>query len=164
MKSWVAYQKNCHHIQLHKCEKFKKLLSTKTKCTFQTQRPRMPTNCSNWRWIHHQYIPVRVNNWRSQTNFVFKSTKKIGTKEGSFKAALTENIFRFFWWNLLKQKKIKNIDLLFDFQKKIQETVELFLQFQIVAAQNDAFSTITWKNDSPDSVHQIGYNLLHQYF
>ena len=118
MKSWVAYQKKCHHIQLHKCEKFKKLLSTKTKCTFQTQRPRMPKNCSNWRWIHHQYIPSESQKLEESNKFWFKIHKKIGTKEGSFKAALTENIFRFFCWNLLKQKNFKNIDILFDFQKK----------------------------------------------
>ena len=99
--------------------------------------------------------PVRVNNWRSQTNFGLKSTKKLAQKKGHSRQhwpKISSDSFQKYRYSVCLP------------EEKIQETVELFLQFQIVAAQNDAFSTITWKNDSPDSVHQIGYNLLHQYF
>ena len=107
--------------------------------------------------------PVRVNNWRSQTNFGFKSTKKLAQKKGQ--GSIDRKYLPILLMKFAQTKKFQKYRYTVWLPgEKIQETVELFLQFQIVAAQNDAFSTITWKNDSPDSVHQIGYNLLHQYF
>ena len=62
-------------------------------------------------------------------------------------------------------KTLKKIGIVFDFlKKKNTRKCGAVLTPQIVAAQKNFFSIIILKKDSPDRVHQIGYNLLHQYF